>query len=101
MRRLSHRAASGLHTHKHTRAVTEPVRRSQTASTSPVPGGVGLRVPVATSRLELPPDLLGWKRKTEANQHKMDISTVVLIQLCIGQLLSVKNSFINRFDWIE
>lgn len=26
--------------------------------TSPVPGGVGRRVPVATSRLELPPDLL-------------------------------------------
>lgn len=24
----------------------------------PVPGGVGLRVPEATSRLELPPDLL-------------------------------------------
>lgn len=28
--------------------------------TSPVPGGVGLRVPAATSRLELPPDLLKY-----------------------------------------
>lgn len=34
------------------------VRRSANEATSPVPGGVGLRVPVATSRLELPPDLL-------------------------------------------
>lgn len=32
----------------------------------PVPGGVGLRTPVATSRLELPPDLLLIKA-TESN----------------------------------
>jgi len=41
-----------------------PVGREITL-TSPVPGGVGLRVPVATSRLELPPDLLKWEKKDE------------------------------------
>ncbi len=50
----------GLHivlAQTHTKGLFLPVDR-ETPFTSPVPGGVGLRVPVATSRLELPPDLL-------------------------------------------
>lgn len=64
----------------------------------PVPGGVGLRVPEATSRLELPPDLLIEERNillvnklvTECVEgHLILIFFIVAYQCCAHELSEV------------
>lgn len=64
--------------------------------TSPVPGGVGLRVPVATSRLELPPDLLKY-RKTGTN-HSLENDTWFLLISFLFSTLN-KEEDTNCYIW--